>query len=144
MEYLLIPENVDNYNVNNQTLQNLLKIDYEINTLELTYEENEIFKALEEVLEKNDKNKNIKKSNSIIDVNTIIKFISFAVPFGLFLLYNSMRMLKKEHKKEMDEGTKELLELIKERGKNSPHYNENTKDDKKRKDEISNDKPKQD
>ena len=37
MEYLLIPENVDNYNVNNQTLQNLLKIDYEINTLELTY-----------------------------------------------------------------------------------------------------------
>ena len=42
LEYLLIPENVNNYNLKNETLLNLLKLDYEINTLELTYEENEI------------------------------------------------------------------------------------------------------
>ena len=46
LEYLLIPENVDNYNLKNETLVNLLKLDYEINTLELTYEENEISKAI--------------------------------------------------------------------------------------------------
>ena len=144
MDYLLIPENVDNYNIKNETLQNLLKLDYEINTLELTYEENEISKAIEEVLEKNEKNKeNKKKSNSFFNVNTLIKFVSFAIPVGLFFLYNSMKLMQKEHKKEMDESTKELLEMIKQRGKNSPNYKE-TSDDDKNKNEKSNEKAKQD
>ena len=50
MDYILIPENVDNYDINNKTLLNLLKLDYEINTLELTDEENEISKAINEVV----------------------------------------------------------------------------------------------
>ena len=145
MDYLLIPENVDNYNVNNETLQNLLKLDYEINTLELTYEENEISKAIEEVLEKNEKNKekNSKKSSFFFDTNTLIKFVSFAIPVGLFFLYNSMRIMQKDHKKEMDESTKELLEMIKQRGKNSPNYKETSNDDKN-KNEKSDEKAKQD
>ena len=63
-----------------------------------------------------------------------------------------MRMMKKEHKKEMDEGTKELLDLIKERGKNSPYYKETINQDKNKneenkeenKPEKTDEKPKQD
>ena len=135
MDYLLIPENVDNYDVQNKTLLNLLKLDYEINTLELTPEENEVSKAIEEVVKNNEKNKKEKKSGFLFfDINTIIKFVIFAIPFGLFLLYNTMRMLKKDHKKEMDEGTKELIEMKKQKGKNSPNYKE-PKDENKNKEE---------
>ena len=139
LEYILIPENVDNYNIQNQTLINLLKLDYEINNLELTYEENEINKEIEEILEKNDKSKKKKNSSNPLyfDANTIIKIISLSLPVLLFFLYNSMRMMKKDHKKEMDEGTKELLDLIKERGKNSPNYKENNNKDKNKDEKIS-------
>lgn len=146
LDYLLIPENVDNYDLNNKTLINLLKLDYEINTLELTYEENEISKAIEDVLQKNEKNK-IKKNSGFFnfDINTIFKFLSFLIPLGIFVFYNSMRMLKKDHKKELDEGTKELLEMIKARGKNSPNYKETTQEDKnKDKVDKTSEKPKQD
>ena len=54
MDYILIPEYVDNYDINNKILLNLLKLDYEINTLELIDEENEISKAINEVV-KNEK-----------------------------------------------------------------------------------------
>ena len=152
MDYILIPEYVDNYDINNKTLLNLLKLDYEIKTLELTDEEKEISKAIEEVLEKNDKNKKEKKSGLLFfDLNTIIKFISFAIPIGLFLLFNTYRGLQKDHKKEMDEGTKELLEMIKARGKNSPNYKETTNEDKdkdkdknEKKEKNNNEKVKQD
>ena len=142
MEYLLIPENVDNYDLQNKTLLNLIKLEYEINNLELTYEENEINKAIEEILETNDKKKKKKNSSGILffDLNTIIKIISFAIPCLLFLLYNSMRMMKRDHKKEIDEGTKELLELIKQRGKNSPNYKENNNNENNNKEEKNNDK----
>ena len=66
-----------------------------------------------------------------------------AIPFALFLLYNSYRTLQKDHKKEMDEGTKELLEMIKARGKNSPNYKETTNEDKN-KEEKNNEKVKKD
>ena len=144
MDYLLIPENVDNYDVQNKTLLNLIKLDYEINTLELTPEENEVSKAIQEVLKNNERNKKEKKSGLLFfDLNTIIKFLLFAIPIGIFLLYNSMRMLKTDHKKEMDEGTKELIELIKERGKNSPNYKE-PKDENKNKEEKNDGKVKKD
>ena len=146
MDYLLIPENVDNYDLNNKTLLNLLKLDYEINSLELTYEENEISKALEEVVQKSEKNRKNKNSGFLsFDLNTIIKFASFLLPFGFILLFNNMRMMKKDQKKEMDESTKELLEMIKARGKNSPNYKETVKEDKdKDKEDKSNEKPKKD
>ena len=143
MDYILIPENVDNYDINNKTLLNLLKLDYEINTLELTDEENEISKAINEVLEKKNQNKNDKNYGFFSNLNNIIKLISMAIPFALFLLYNSYRTLQKDHKKEMDEGTKELLEMIKARGKNSPNYKETTNEDKN-KEEKNNEKVKKD
>ena len=123
MNYLLIPENVDNYDINNKTLLNLIKLDYEITTLELTYEENEIKKAIDEIVTKKDKGK---QDSGILffSLNSVIKFICCAIPFGLFLLYNTKRMMDQDHKKEMDEGTKELIEMIKARGKNSPNYKE--------------------
>ena len=123
MDYLLIPENVDNYDINNKTLLNLIKLDYDITTLELTYEENEIKKAIDEIVTKKDKGK---KDSGILffSLNSVIKFICCAIPFGLFLLYNTKRMMDNDHKKEMDEGTKELIEMIKARGKNSPNYKE--------------------
>ncbi len=125
MDYLLIPENVDRYDIKNTTLLNLIKLDYEITTLELTYEENEIKKAIDEIVTKKDKSK---KDSGILffSLNSVIKFICCAIPFGLFLLYNTFRMIDKDHKKEMDEGTKELIEMIKARGKNSPNYKEPT------------------
>jgi hypothetical protein len=123
MDYLLIPENVDNYDISNKTLLNLIKLDYEITTLELTYEENEIKKAIDEIVTKKDKGK---KDSGILffNLNSVIKFICCAIPFVLFLLYNTKRMMDNDHKKEMDEGTKELIEMIKARGKNSPNYKE--------------------
>ena len=42
LDYLLIPENVDAYDTKHETLQNLIKLNYEITTLELTREENEV------------------------------------------------------------------------------------------------------
>jgi len=128
MDYILIPEIVDNYDIKNKTLLNLIKLDYEITTLELTYEENEIKKAIEEIVTKKEKGK---KDSGILffSLNSVIKFICCAIPFGLFLLYNTIRMMDRDHKKEMDEGTKELIEMIKARGKNSPNYKEPTNEE---------------
>lgn len=146
IDYLLIPENVDNYDINNKTLLNLIKLDYEITSLELTYEENEIKKAIDEIVDKKDKGK---KDSGILffSLNNVIKFICAAIPFGLFLLYNTMRMMDRDHKKEMDEGTKELIEMIKARGKNSPNYKEPTNEDdnkNKEKEQKTNEKVKKD
>lgn len=128
MDYILIPEIVDNYDIKNKTLLNLIKLDYEITNLELTYEENEIKKAIEEIVTKKEKGK---KDSGILffSLNSVIKFICCAIPFGLFLLYNTIRMMDRDHKKEMDEGTKELIEMIKARGKNSPNYKEPTNEE---------------
>lgn len=93
--------------------------------------------------QKNDKNKKKKDPSKFLsfDLNTIIKFLSFVIPFLLFFSFNTMRMMKKDNKKEMDESTKELLELIKERGRNSPNYKENNNNDKnKQKDEKDKEK----
>ena len=111
------------------------------------------FKLLKKCCEKNNRKKTEKKSGLFsFDINTAIKFASFVIPFFIFLFFNSMRMMKKEHKKEMDEGTKELLDLIKERGKNSPYYKETINQDKNKNEENkeenkfekNDEKPKQD
>ena len=57
IDYLLIPENVDKYDLTNDTLTNLIKLDYEITTLELTPEEKEVKKVIDEIMEENDKGK---------------------------------------------------------------------------------------
>ena len=140
LDYLLIPENVDAYDTKNATLVNLIKLNYEISSLELTPEENEVKKVIDEIMEQNDKGK--KKSNSwfsSLNYNTILKILCSTIPFILFFVFQSRRMVKKPQKKEVDEGTKEMLELIKQRGKNSPNYKEPEKD-KEKKDEKTEEK----
>ena len=135
LEYILTGENVDAYDTNNATLLNLIKLNYEITTLQLTEEENEVKKVIDEILEKNDKSK---KGNSFLssylDYNTLLKVASCAIPFLLFFCFQSRRMLKPPEKKELDEHTKELLDLIKQKGKKSPNYKETTDDNKENKD----------
>ena len=124
LDYLLIPENVDNYNLKNKTLLNLIKLDYEIKTLELTNKEKEILRTIKEVIEKKEE---IKKSGFLFfNLNRVIKFICCAFPFGLLLLYNIKKKMETEHKK----GTKDLLEMIKAKEKNNLESKAETYEDK--------------
>ena len=135
LEFLLTGENVDAYDTKNATLLNLIKLNYEITTVQLTEEENEVKKVIDEIMEKNDKSKK-KKSfiDSFLDYGTLLKIASFAIPFLLFFCFQSRRMLNPPAKKELDENTKELLDLIKQKGKKSPNYKETTEDNKEKKD----------
>lgn len=139
LEYLLTPENVEEYDMNNQTLLNLIKLDYEITTLSLTEEENEVKKVIDEIIKENEKGKKKSGIFSFLDTNTLIKILCGCVPFILFFIYNSRKMFQTENKKELDEGTKEILEAIKEKGKKSPNYKETDKEkedkDKEKKEE---------
>ena len=128
LEYLLIPENVDSYDLKNQTLINLIKLDYEITTIELTPEEKEVKKVIDDILAENNKGKKKKSFLGFLEPNTLIKILCGSVPFILFFIYNSRRMIKTPEKKEIDEATKEMLEAIKERGKKSPNYKEPEKE----------------
>ena len=128
LEYLLIPEYIDIFNAtNNDTLLNLTKLEYEITSLDLTEEEKEIKKFIDEIMIENAK-KSKKKEGflSSIDYNTVLKVVCVVLPFLIFMITNSMKMMKNPEKKELDEHTKEMLEYIKERGKKSPNYKETT------------------
>ena len=50
------------------------------------------------------------------------------MPLVLFFFCNSRRMFKQPEAKELDSATKEMLELIKERGKKSPNYKETSQE----------------
>ena len=133
LDYLLIPENVDNFDINNQTLLNLIKLDHEISSLEFTPEEREVKKVIDDILEENGKNKKTKKSFfGFLDINTLIKILCGSIPLILFFFCNSRKMFKEPEKKELDNATKEMLELIKERGKKSPNYKEPTEEKKEK------------
>ena len=137
LDYLLIPENVDNYNLKNKTLLNLLKLEYEITTLELTNKENEIMRAINEVVEKKDHSK--KSGLLFSNLNRVMKFICCAVPFGLLLLYNIKKKMEIERKK----GAKEFLEMVMSKEKNNSDSKEVTDEDKnknKKKEQKSNKK----
>ena len=138
IDYLLIPENVDKYDLTNDTLTNLIKLDYEITTLEFTPEEKEVKKVIDEIMEENDKGKKKKSIFGFLEPNTLIKILCGTIPFVIFFIYNSRRMIQNPEKKELDDGTKELLEAIKERGKKSPNY----KEPDKKKEEKDKDKDK--
>ena len=133
INYLLIPENLDNYNLKNKTLSNLIQLNYEIKSLELTYEENEINKHINNLVEKSN-SKKPKDGLGFLDSKNLIKILAVVGPFIILLIFNGVRNrgdTKKDF--ELDEGTKELLNAIKERGKNSPNYKETpTKDGNKK------------
>ena len=147
LDYLLIPENVDAFDMNNQTLLNLIKLEQEITSLEFTSEEKEVKKVIDDILEENNKKKKKKKTFfGFLDSGTLIKILCCALPLVIFFFCNSRRMFKQPEAKELDSATKEMLELIKERGKKSPNYKEtsqekedkdkNKKDDKDKKEKT--------
>ena len=131
-------ENVDAYDTKNETLQNLIKLNYEITTLELTREENEVKQVIDEIMELNNRGKKRKSIFGFLDYNTMLKIICGFIPFLIFFGFQSRRMFKEPEKKELDEGTKELLEAIKQRGRKSPNYKEPTEE----KDKENNEKNK--
>ena len=135
LEFLLTGENVDAYDTKNATLLNLIKLNYEITTVQLTEEENEVKKVIDEIMEKNEKKK---KNGSFLDLfldyGTLLKIASCVIPFLLFFFFQSRRMLSPPTKKELDENTKELLDLIKQKGKKSPNYKETPENNKDNKD----------
>jgi hypothetical protein len=139
LEFLLTPENVDAYDTKNETLVNLIKLNYEITSLELTEEENEVKKVIDEILEKKDSGKKKKSFLSFLDTNTLLKILAGAIPLLGFFFFQSRRMVQQEPKKELDDATKEMLELIKQKGKKSPNYKEPT-DNKKEKEEEKEEK----
>jgi len=135
LDYLLIPENVDAFDINNQTLLNLIKLDQEITSLEFTPEEKEVKKVIDDILEENNKKKIKKKTFfGFLDSGTLMKILCCAMPLIIFFFCNSRRMFKQPEAKELDSATKEMLELIKERGKKSPNYKETSqeKEDKEK------------
>jgi len=135
LDYLLIPENVDAFDMNNQTLLNLIKLDQEIKSLEFTPEEKEVKKVIDDILEENNKKKKKKKTFfGFLDSGTLMKILCCAMPLVIFFFCNSRRMFKQPEAKELDSATKEMLELIKERGKKSPNYKETSqeKEDKEK------------
>ena len=135
LDYLLIPENVDAFDMNNQTLLNLIKLDQEITSLEFTPEEKEVKKVIDDILEENNKKKIKKKTFfGFLDSGTLMKILCCAMPLIIFFFCNSRRMFKQPEAKELDSATKEMLELIKERGKKSPNYKETSqeKEDKEK------------
>ena len=138
LDYLLIPENVDNYNLKNKTLLNLIKLYYEITSLDLTHKENEVMKAINKVLEKKEDSK--KSGFLFFNLKRVIKFICCAVPFVLLLLYNTKKKMESEHKK----GTKEFLDMIKDKEKDSKEVAGEDKNKNKKKEQKPNKKIKKD
>ena len=129
LDYLLIPENVDAFDINNQTLLNLIKLEQEITSLEFTPEEKEVKKVIDDILEENNKKKIKKKTFfGFLDSGTLMKILCCAMPLIIFFFCNSRRMFKQPEAKELDSATKEMLELIKERGKKSPNYKETSQE----------------
>lgn len=139
LEFLLTPENVDAYDTKNETLLNLIKLNYEITSLEFTEEENEVKKVIDEILAKNDKGKKKKSFLSFLDTNTLLKIVVGALPLIGFFFFQSRRMVQEQPKKELDDATKEMLELIKQKGKKSPNYKETTNENKKEEEEKNKD-----
>ena len=140
LDYLLIPENVDAFDMNNQTLLNLIKLEQEITSLEFTSEEKEVKKVIDDILEENNKKKIKKKTFfGFLDSGTLMKILCCAMPLIIFFFCNSRRMFKQPEAKELDSATKEMLELIKERGKKSPNYKETSQEkEDKEKDKTDN------
>lgn len=141
LEYLLIPENIENYDISNKTNENLIKLDYEIKTVEYTDEEKkislELTKRLEENIAKREqlKNKNSKKNkaeenkdNKGINWNFIIKVLAAIVPIIIFTLFNQQ---DKNDKKVNDVNNKMKEEKI-EKKENKEDLAENKEKENKK------------
>lgn len=137
IEYILTPENVENHEYSNETVIDLLKLDYEIKTVELSEEENLLLNELNSQFTQKPK----KDGDSFWSGN-MKKILFFVIPMIALFLFNNYRNLNRTpEKKKNDPATEELVNAIKARGKKSPNYKE-TVDDKEKDKEKEKDKVK--
>ena len=134
IDYLISPENLNNYDLNNKTLSDLIEIKGDFNTITLTEEEELIYDEIQDNLKETEENKkDILGSN----LSKLIKVVIIFIIIIISILGTQFFMNRK--KPEIDDATKEMIEMIKQRGKKSPKYNENinkdNKNDKKEKKE---------
>ena len=95
INYLLTPENIDNYNTLNSSITNLIKVEEEIKNLELTKEEENIYdKISERIFESENKTKKKIKKRFFQKYKTII--FSIIIIIGSYLFYR--KYFKKETK----------------------------------------------
>ena len=134
IDYLISPENLNNYDLNNKTLSDLIEIKGDFNTITLTEEEELIYDEIQDNLKETEENKKDVLGSGL---SKLIKVVIIFLIIIISILGTQFFMNRK--KPEIDDATKEMLEMIKQRGKKSPKYNENinkdNKNDKKEKKE---------
>ena len=127
IDYLISPENLNNYDLNNnKNLSDLIEINGDFNTITLTEEEEIIYEEIQDNLKEID---GIKKDNLGPNLSGLIKIILIFILIIVSILGSQFYMNRK--KPEIDEATKEMIEMIKQKGKKSPKYNENINKDNK-------------
>ena len=142
IDYLITPENADNYNLKNESITNLIKINGNlIKTTELTAEENEYYNEINKNVKKTEKNK---KEKGFFEKN--IYYIGGG--FILFTLILSTTLFKDfKPKKREDKATEEIVNLLKQKGKKAHEAKEKYKkeqEEKEKKEKEEKDKPKKD
>ena len=134
IDYLISPENLNNYDLNNKTLSDLIEIKGDFNTITLTEEEELIYDEIQDNLKETEENKKDVLGSGL---SKLIKVVIIFLIIIISILGTQFFMNRK--KPEIDDATKEMIEMIKQRGKKSPKYNENinkdNKNDKKEKKE---------
>jgi hypothetical protein len=134
IDYLISPENLNNYDLNNKTLSDLIEIKGDFNTITLTEEEELIYDEIQDNLKETEENKKDVLGSGL---SKLIKVVIIFLIIIISLLGTQFFMNRK--KPEIDDATKEMIEMIKQRGKKSHKYNENinkdNKNDKKEKKE---------
>ena len=119
INYLLTPENIDNYNTLNSSITNLIKVEEEIKNLELTKEEENIYdKISERIFESENKTKKKIKKRFFQKYKTII--IAIIIIIGSYLFYR--KYFKKETKAvKKEKYEKELNKKFNEKRKNNKY-----------------------
>ena len=124
IDYLISPENVDNYDLKKEEISNLIQIEGDnIPSLLFTYEQDDLIKEINKNIEKTEKNK---KEPGLIE--KYIWYILGVIMLFTFILTSSFckDMLQKK-KKEKDLATEELVNFIKEKGKKAQEVREKNK-----------------
>ena len=145
IDYLITPENADNYNLKNESIINLIKINGNlIKTTELTAEENEYYNEINKNVKKTEKNKREKGF-----FEKYIYYIAGGIILFTLLFSTTLFRGSKPQKKE-DKATEEIVNLLKQRGKKAhearekykKEQEEKEKKEKEEKEKEEKDKPK--
>ena len=145
IDYLITPENADNYNLKNESITNLIKINGNlIKTTELTAEENQYYNEINKNVNKFEKNK---KEKGFFE--KYIYYIAGGIILFTLLFSTTLFRGSKPQKKE-DKATEEIVNLLKQRGKKAhearekykKEQEEKEKKEKEEKEKEEKDKPK--